>query len=240
VNVLFSGDEALVGILPSGSPVHPWAIAAPIDPVTVRLGYVSSCEEGTLCLGACSLALDALNCVDLALRHRPASLARGMDSLRHVAAGREPTAFDRTVDRAISGFVETQDPSVLLALVGVGEGLTPTGDDVIVGIVAALDSLSAADVSAGALHAGLVQQLSHAVTGRTTRLAAQLILSACGGEYAEPLRDLLHCIAADPIDQRTLGASARAVAALGHDSGVSLIRGVVAGVDCVARRAVAR
>ncbi len=167
----------------------------------------------------------------LALVRRPASVAVGVELLRPLLTCTGSTTLEPSVDAAVRRFVATGDPAALLAIVGVGEGLTPAGDDVIVGVLAALDALSDCSVRARPRRKACVASLASGLEGRTTRLAAQLVESACEGEYAEPLRDLLHCMASSPRDDTSLLAAAHAVAALGHDSGVSLLRGLVAGID---------
>ena len=179
------------------------------------------------------MPLDAMTLVDLALTRRPASMDVGAGWIRPLATGPASTLLQPTIDRTLSRFVATGDASVLHDIVGVGEGLTPAGDDVIVGVLAALDLLSACSASARQQRGECIAALIGQAEGRTTRLATQLIESACEGEYAEPLRDLLHGMAASPLDAASLVAAARSVAALGHDSGVSLLRGLIAGIDSV-------
>jgi hypothetical protein len=132
--------------------------------------------------------------------------------------------------------LETGDPSlaaeVAARLIGLGPGLTPSGDDVLVGIEAALHAL--ARPSAGFLASAMID-----VEERTTALAATLLRHAAAGEFAERLHILLAALLGS--DDETIPAAIHRAAAWGATSGSDCLLGVLIGLDIAAgvRRALA-
>lgn len=109
-------------------------------------------------------------------------------------------------------------------LVGLGEGLTPSGDDFLCGMLAA---------ASGA--APLFDALADAVVdclGRTNEVSASLLALAAAGYYPERLVDLGEALR-DGDATRALGRL-RAVCGLGHSSGSDLAAGYLAGVAGIA------
>ena len=117
------------------------------------------------------------------------------------------------------------------ALVGAGPGLTPSGDDVLCGVLLGLH-----------LHAhsspALVAELWPAVEPRlaaTTSLSAALLREAAEGYAAEPVTRLLECLAtpATQGDAAPLREAVRAVLAIGHTSGADLLGGLAGCLDAL-------
>lgn len=123
------------------------------------------------------------------------------------------------------------------ALVGAGPGLTPSGDDVLCGVLLGLR-----------LHprgsASLVDELWRAVEPRltaTTSLSASLLREAADGYAAEPVTQLLQRLASAGSTSSS-GSSARAtvtdavrrVLAIGHTSGADLLGGLAGCLDALA------
>ena len=80
-------------------------------------------------------------------------------------------------------------------LVGWGEGLTPAGDDFLIGLMAGLDALVRDDPRRREFRRALAAALE-ASTQRTTPIAAHYLRLAAGGHYIEPLirlRNALLC-----------------------------------------------
>jgi len=110
-------------------------------------------------------------------------------------------------------------------LVGLGPGLTPSGDDLLVGIEAALHAL--ARPSAGFLALALDD-----VEGRTTALAATLLRHAGAGEFAERLHTLLAALLGS--DEEAIPAAIDRAVAWGATSGTDCLLGVLIGLDVAA------
>jgi hypothetical protein len=116
----------------------------------------------------------------------------------------------------------TRAAEVAARLVGLGSGLTPSGDDVLVGIEAALHALARPSAGFLALAMGDVE-------GRTTALAATLLHHAGAGEFAERLHALLAALIGSE-DEGIPAAIDRAVA-WGATSGTDCLLGVLIGLD---------
>ena len=110
-------------------------------------------------------------------------------------------------------------------LIGLGPGLTPSGDDVLVGIEAALHARARPS-------AGFLALAMDAVEERTTELAATLLRHAAAGEFAERLHTLLTALLGSD-DEAIPTAIDRAVA-WGATSGTDCLLGVLIGLDVAA------
>jgi hypothetical protein len=108
-------------------------------------------------------------------------------------------------------------------LIGLGPGLTPSGDDVLVGVAAALFAL--ADGRAGQI-AAIWADLAGT---RTTPLAASFHRHAADGEFHERLHILLAAVLAGPTSD--IGDAIRRAAAWGSTSGADTLVGVAAALD---------
>ena len=132
--------------------------------------------------------------------------------------------------------LETGDRSaaadVAARLIGLGPGLTPSGDDALVGIEAALYALAWPA-------AGFLAQAMDDVEDRTTALAATLLRHAAAGEFAERLHTLLAALLGS--DDETIRTAIDRAAAWGATSGTDCLLGVLIGLDVAAgvRRALA-
>jgi hypothetical protein len=130
--------------------------------------------------------------------------------------------------RRLADAIARTDPAAFAgeaaALVGLGEGLTPAGDDVLVGALAALHAAGHPlagdrDVAVG---------LRHAARTRTTDLGREFLLHAVDGEFAECVLDAV----SGDRDRERRGVTA--LLAHGASSGADTLHGLR-----VATRAVA-
>lgn len=103
-------------------------------------------------------------------------------------------------------------------LVGLGPGLTPAGDDLLCGALAAL---AACGPPASGLRAVLAEQVL-AAAHRTTALSAALLRQAVAGHAVPELIDVLRAI---PRGGPDLAVALAAVHRVGHSSGPALARG---------------
>lgn len=114
------------------------------------------------------------------------------------------------------------------ALIGLGGGLTPSGDDVLCGL------LSGGRTLAGALHARqldlalqqLGAELSADAAERTTALSAALLWHAARAELARPARDLLRGL----LGRTPIAPATSALLSVGHSSGRDLAIGLGLGI----------
>ena len=130
-------------------------------------------------------------------------------------------------------------------IIGLGPGLTPSGDDRLAGLIAgtlvlAPSVASAASVAsapsvasaAGADPVGATERLGHAVAaaavGRTTSVSAALLRHAAAGQMAEPATALVRAwVAAD----RDIVRATDRLLAVGSSSGRDLTLGLLAAVE---------
>ncbi len=112
-------------------------------------------------------------------------------------------------------------------LIGFGHGLTPDGDDYLVGYFAALWSWQhLADVAG---HLALLSQIIHGQLGKTTDISQHYLTQALQGHFSEPVSRLLAAVfkraSADEVS-----SSAYQVMQFGASSGVDCLAGLLHGL----------
>jgi len=119
-----------------------------------------------------------------------------------------------------------------LALLGLGPGLTPAGDDVLCGLLAGLHVLGArGPLPRDGLCISLTGALERAAMFRTTALSRTLIHYAGRGVVVEPLLDVLWSLGSGtPI------AGLDALLGIGHSSGSDMLAGALLAAASLARR----
>lgn len=128
---------------------------------------------------------------------------------------------------ALRAALTTQDAAAAApeacALIGLGVGLTPSGDDLLVGLLAALEA------TGNPMRAALAQSTAAEAPGRTTAIGCTALLHAARGEFAERLHDVLIAIGLGKPD-----AIERAISratAYGATSGVDTLVGLFLGLE---------
>ena len=114
-----------------------------------------------------------------------------------------------------------------LDLLGLGPGLTPSGDDLLAGMLLALDWLARPD-----LVAAIGARLLAAAAERTTRISRAHLAAASTGQGAAPLHDLLAALASPDPD--SLDPALERISRIGHSSGCDGIAGIVLVMDALA------
>jgi Protein of unknown function (DUF2877) len=114
-------------------------------------------------------------------------------------------------------------------LIGWGEGLTPAGDDVLVGLLAGLDAFAPGDARRLRFRAALA---SAVVAGlqRTTPIAAHYLRLAAGGHYSEPLVDLRNALVCEP-DWQAVDMCLQRALDVGATSGADTVSGLLAALS---------
>jgi len=114
--------------------------------------------------------------------------------------------------------------TLVKALVGLGEGLTPSGDDCLVGLLAVLHVTGFLSGHVGSpVHAQFCQCLRLG----TSQLSGEFVRCALEGHFAEPLVLLVRALCAPATD--AWPAHAATLAAVGHSSGVDAMVGIALG-----------
>jgi hypothetical protein len=194
--------------------------AAPLDRATLR----------------CHLA-------DLPLPPRSAALlsgaaAGGSDDSPCGIAGRSPdlaaAAAIGTALGALVGWLAggITDPicyrRAVARLVGLGPGLTPTGDDVLVALVAMSRRLGHAGVLPAAVADALAAAVADVPAGLTTPTAHALLSQAVDGRFPEPLAALVGALGDPAVNREALARLVEQLVATGAHSGADWLGGVVA------------
>jgi hypothetical protein len=108
-------------------------------------------------------------------------------------------------------------------LIGLGPGLTPSGDDFLVGALATLEALGEDDA-----HAALARAITAALPGATSALSACFLRAAAGRHIGEHLHRMVSSVIAGDVD----GAGA-AAASIGHSSGWDMLAGITSTLQTV-------
>jgi hypothetical protein len=153
-------------------------------------------------------------------------IARRSEALLAAALARGGAPW---IPAAIGSALESDDPApAVSALLGRGTGLTPAGDDALLGAIAACWCLRAAHPVAAANHARLAPAVSQRLAA-TTDLSAALLRQAAAGHYSRPVHDALAALlgggAMDDLQLFTVGATSGADCALGIAAAVDHIIG---------------
>ena len=136
-------------------------------------------------------------------------------------------------DGGLGNALMSNDPGAvrhaMCGLLGKGEGLTPEGDDVLVGVLAGLRLLGPALGVPGAygMQAAMAPIVLTEAPFRTTALSASLLRHAVAGEVADPVAAFLQAITGcGDIAQATDD-----LATMGHTSGIATACGVLLAAD---------
>ncbi|MGW1993928.1 DUF2877 domain-containing protein [Embleya sp. NPDC001921] len=137
---------------------------------------------------------------------------------------------DARADLAELGRHVATDPerayAAALRLIGLGPGLTPSGDDALCGFLLAL-RLLAPDPAGGRYASALGARVAAHAPGRTTDLSAALLGHAVRGDGCAQLIDLIGAVGRDTDVIPCL----RHLLTVGHTSGADLAHGVLAGAE---------
>ena len=153
----------------------------------------------------------------------------GADHAKSVdRTARAAQASIETLIRALPGSIaadawSTDALQATTLLVGLGPGFTPSGDDLLGGLMLALTAAGRTT-----LRDALWRALQPELDDLTVPASAMHLSAAADGMAAEPVHLLLNAILLDSPD---VGAHLDAVAAIGHTSGWDCLAGLVLGLD---------
>jgi len=135
-----------------------------------------------------------------------------------------PEIDDRGLEAALTARHQPSIVGSAHVLVGCGDGLTPAGDDILAGTIAAL--ALAADADADDLGRMLVEPVLRAAEERTSLLSRSLLRHAAAGRVARPVADLF----AGLTGRGDAAGPYRRMLAMGHSSGPALAAGIGIGL----------
>jgi hypothetical protein len=117
--------------------------------------------------------------------------------------------------------------NAITRLIGLGPGLTPSGDDFLVGYLAGLWSTVGTDVSRSRFLTAMGSCVTAAATTTNTTSSAYL-QSAVRGNVAEPVASLAQQLAYG-LDMEDVRAAAQVALSVGHTSGTAGVLGLLLG-----------
>jgi Protein of unknown function (DUF2877) len=144
----------------------------------------------------------------------------------------DPMLPAEAVERLKDNLAAGDAHGAVAALLGRGTGLTPAGDDLLAGALAALRALGST-----AAH-GLGTAVRTMAPVATTRLSAALLEAADKGAVVPEAAAVLRALAG--VGTGSLDAATRRLVGLGHTSGWHLAAGLLVGVTHAERHALAR
>lgn len=220
----------VIAVLREPRLLHPWSLAAPLEPASLTVGEAVTGTADMLRVGPASVSLNGARVVALELAARPLALPRalgaGLVARARVALSSLPAALAEAAEDVARG----GSPTRLASLVGLGEGLTPSADDLIVGVLAGLDLVCRAAPAAAAARRDLVRSLPADLEARTTRISAQALTAAADGMYAAPLLTLAEALGQQAADD-AVEALVTELVSVGHRSGSDVLTGLVTALE---------
>ena len=235
INLLFEDGEAFIPIQATSVPLHPWAIEIPGRALFFAEGTPVTAGELQLIVGDTRIMFSTAQVEELSLPRFPAEgiaiarrnfpiLARFVEEARKTHS---PDPFQREIEAVLERWYETEDPKVLLNLIGLGAGSTPSGDDVLVGIIAVMLLFEHVDARTDGALTQLRAGVRNGVHGRTTLPSAQMLLAACNRAFPEPILALLEAIVSSSVSHDEIAERCSYVLELGHHSGLAILSGLM-------------
>ncbi|MEJ0079242.1 MAG: DUF2877 domain-containing protein [Alphaproteobacteria bacterium] len=102
-------------------------------------------------------------------------------------------------------------------LIGLGPGLTPSGDDFLVGVLSVLDALGESEPQTA-----MARAIVDALPGLTTSLSACFLRAAAAGHFGEHLHQAVSSVITGDVD-----AAIAIAAEIGHSSGWDIMAGIL-------------
>jgi hypothetical protein len=140
----------------------------------------------------------------------------------------------QATERLLEGVIRQQSQLVrqgASSLIGLGPGLTPSGDDLLIGFIAANSLLAEPIGFSSALYQRLHLELLALARGRTNKLSITWMEYAAQGAVAEHVGRLFQALVVD--EARLLEEAALAVLKSGATSGADLLAGIILGSRCL-------
>ena len=219
-------DGRLLTLHGPGPLLAPFAIALARLPEGLCPGAPARLGGGVLALAGTAVHWRGAALVDTAMPASPDGPGSALSLLPGPpAAASAPglsSAAGREIRERLARGLGRRDPDLFLgaarALVGLGEGLTPGGDDCLVGVLAVIHRFAGAWLRR---HPDIPAGIERAAATGTTAVAREFVSHALAGHFAESLIDLVS--AGSP--GRAAGAAHRLLRA-GATSGADTLLGV--------------
>jgi len=134
-------------------------------------------------------------------------------------AGPRIAIFERWLSEALDtgATPSISDREAVQGLIGLGPGLTPSGDDFLVGALALLDAIGERDT-----HSALACAIADLLAERTTPLSACFLRATAAGHAGEALHRAVSSAITGDAD-----AAVAAIEKIGHSSGWDMMAGIM-------------
>jgi len=143
------------------------------------------------------------------------------------SAGACVARFEAWLSAVLSRNQYPSGPGGVVGLIGLGPGLTPSGDDFLSGALALLDALAERDV-----HAALARVVTDAAPQLTSPLSACFLRAAAAGHIGEYTHSAVAALLRGNID-----AAVAAARRIGHSSGWDMLAGAATAMKIIGRHA---
>lgn len=237
---LLTDDGELFWIARAGLPAHARAILVPFDETLLNVGMSFTARTARLQI-ADRVTVDCASAVQwtgrpvLPTRAAPPAVVRdrvcGLRQQCDVGAVLPDSA--REIVPVIARACADQDIAAIAALgkglIGLGVGLTPSGDDFMGGLLFAAHHLRVTYASVLNWRAEPIDVLLDDARTRTNRISYTLLCDQARGDGVEPLHELIAALLGRQNDDDP-ATHARRVLAIGHTSGVEMLAGVMTGM----------
>jgi len=238
---LLTDDGELFWLAHTGLPAHVRAILTPLDEDRLAVGMRFVVHAARLQIADC-LTVDCASAEPWTCAPIPPAHVAPPDVVRERArelrrrfgvSAAMPDSAQRTL-HAIAHACANRDMAAIAdqgkALIGLGRGLTPAGDDFMGGLLFAAHQVRLADADLFACDAEPVEALLAYARTHTNRISYTILSDQARGDSVEPLHTLIAAL----LDQQNvadLAASARRVLAIGSTSGAEMLAGVMTGMQ---------
>jgi len=230
---LVTDDGEIFWLAREALPMHPRAILAEFDENALRVGMIFSARDGRVRL-ADRLTIDCTTAkrwlpapINPARVAPPAKLSARADKLYTSYGTSLPIANVARAcrEKNIAAVAEQSK-----ALIGLGAGLTPAGDDFIGGMLFAAHHLNRA-YRLRWDQRSFDELLAYART-QTNQISFTILRDHARGESVEPLHTWLAAMLDEP-ERSDLATYARRVSAIGDTSGREMLAGALIGITLV-------
>ena len=194
--ILLNTNE-LITLLSHTTPLNPWAATLSFSPSCLIQGTPVITQNHQLTIGNYHFSLASIIGEKLTITETPKLSANALHYLVSKLSCQNPMPdgpFQEAIKHGLKRFI-LGDTDGLIKIIGLGTGLTPSGDDCLVGVLAALELMSTVDPKIFKYRKNLVIKLPKNLNQLTSRLSVQMITTAVQGSYAEPVIHFLHTLA---------------------------------------------
>ena len=228
LNILWN-DKRLLALHAPGELRAPFAAIVGRVPHQICPGTPVRRAGGSLRVGGVELAAD--DPVVVETRMPPGDLCTAPWLERMPAQGMAPSLSlpeAREAQRVLAAGIRRRDGGLFVSgaskLIGLGEGLTPAGDDCLVGVLAVLFRFAPAWIS----HSEVAVRLAGQAENGTTMVGREFLLHALQGSFSEPVLRLLTA-ASRPEEH----AARAALLAFGATSGADTFAGTALALEAL-------